>query len=66
MATRRPPGESGAGGRLEGRVGEHRNWSATAVVGQNDAMRKLKLQVQATLDGFVAGPNGEMDFMVWN
>lgn len=29
-------------------------------------MRKLKLQVQMTVDGFVAGPNGEMDFMVWN
>jgi dihydrofolate reductase len=29
-------------------------------------MRKLKLQMQLTLDGFVAGPNGEMDWMVWN
>lgn len=29
-------------------------------------MRKLKLQVQMSVDGFVAGPNGEMDFMVWN
>ncbi len=29
-------------------------------------MRKLKLQVQMTVDGFIAGPNGEMDFMVWN
>lgn len=29
-------------------------------------MRKLKLQVQITLDGFIAGPNGEMDWMVWN
>lgn len=29
-------------------------------------MRKLKLQMQITLNGFVAGPNGEMDFMVWN
>lgn len=26
-------------------------------------MRKLKLQVQLTIDGFVAGPNGEMDWM---
>ena len=26
-------------------------------------MRKLKLQVQMTIDGFVAGPNGEMDWM---
>ena len=27
-------------------------------------MRKLKLQVQMTLDGYVAGPNGELDWMV--
>ncbi|MBK8512092.1 MAG: dihydrofolate reductase family protein [Saprospiraceae bacterium] len=26
-------------------------------------MRKLKLQVQMTMDGFVSGPNGEMDWM---
>lgn len=26
-------------------------------------MRKLKLQVQMTLDGFISGPNGEMDWM---
>jgi len=29
-------------------------------------MRKLKLQMQLSLDGFVAGPNGEMDWMTWN
>jgi dihydrofolate reductase len=29
-------------------------------------MRKLKLQVQMTVDGCIAGPDGEMDFMVWN
>jgi len=29
-------------------------------------MRKLKLQVQVTIDGLIAGPNGEMDFMTWN
>lgn len=29
-------------------------------------MRKLKLQVQVSVDGFVAGPNGEMDWMTWN
>lgn len=28
-------------------------------------MRKLKLQMQMTVDGFVAGPNDEMDWMVW-
>ena len=25
--------------------------------------RKLKLQVQISIDGFIAGPNGEMDWM---
>ena len=29
-------------------------------------MRKLKLQMQVSIDGFVAGINGEMDWMVWN
>lgn len=29
-------------------------------------MRKLKLQVQMSIDGFIAGPNGEMDWMEWN
>ena len=28
-------------------------------------MRKLKLQVQITVDGFVAGPNGELDWMTF-
>lgn len=29
-------------------------------------MRTLKLQVQTTVDGYMAGPNGEMDWMNWN
>ena len=29
-------------------------------------MRKLKLQMQSTIDGFVGGPNGEMDWMVFD
>ncbi|MCB0397555.1 MAG: dihydrofolate reductase family protein [Flavobacteriales bacterium] len=29
-------------------------------------MRKLKLQIQTTIDGYVAGPNGEQDWMTWN
>lgn len=29
-------------------------------------MRKVKLQMQVTLDGFVGGPNGELDWMVWD
>jgi dihydrofolate reductase len=28
-------------------------------------MRKLKLQMQLSLDGFVAGPNSEMDWITW-
>ena len=28
-------------------------------------MRKIKLQMQVTLDGFVGGPNGELDWMAW-
>lgn len=29
-------------------------------------MRKLQLQVQVSVDGFIAGENGEMDWMEWN
>ena len=29
-------------------------------------MRKLKLQVQISVEGYIAGPNGEMDWMTWN
>jgi len=29
-------------------------------------MRKVKLQMQLSLDGYVAGPNGEMDWMTWD
>lgn len=29
-------------------------------------MRKLKLQVQTTLDGYMAGPNGEMDWLTFD
>lgn len=29
-------------------------------------MRKLRLQVQMSIDGYIAGPNGAMDWMVWN
>ena len=28
-------------------------------------MRKLKLQVQMTINGFVGGPKGELDWMTW-
>lgn len=29
-------------------------------------MRKLKLQMQTAINGYVAGPNGELDWMTWN
>jgi dihydrofolate reductase len=29
-------------------------------------MRKLKLQIQITVDGFVAAPDGQLDWMTWN
>jgi dihydrofolate reductase len=29
-------------------------------------MRKVKLQMQVTVDGFVGGPNGELSWMTWN
>jgi dihydrofolate reductase len=29
-------------------------------------MRKLKLQVQISVDGYVGGPNGELDWRTWN
>jgi dihydrofolate reductase len=29
-------------------------------------MRKLKLQVQITVDGYVGGPSGEHDWRIWN
>ena len=29
-------------------------------------MRKLKLQMQFSVDGYVAGPDNEMDWMQWN
>ncbi|MEV6362939.1 dihydrofolate reductase family protein [Nocardia asteroides] len=29
-------------------------------------MRKFKLQVQTTIDGFMAGPNGEMDWLTFD
>lgn len=28
-------------------------------------MRKLKLQVQISVDGFIAGPDGQMDWITW-
>jgi dihydrofolate reductase len=32
----------------------------------NKVMRKLRLQVQISIDGCIAGPNNEMDWLVWD
>ena len=29
-------------------------------------MRKLKLQVQMTVDGYICGPSGEMDWLTFD
>src|SRR5436309_5876055 len=34
------------------------------MVSNKSGLRKLKLQVQMSVDGCIAGPNGEMDWMV--
>jgi len=34
------------------------------MVSNKNGLRKLKLQVQMSIDGCIAGPNGEMDWMV--
>ena len=34
--------------------------------GGNVVVRKLKLQAQITVDGFVGGPEGQLDWMTWN
>ena len=30
------------------------------------AIRKLRMQVQISVDGCIAGPNNEMDWLVWD
>jgi dihydrofolate reductase len=32
----------------------------------NKVMRKLRLQVQISIDGCIAGPNNEMDWLLWD
>jgi dihydrofolate reductase len=32
----------------------------------NKVMRKLRLQVQISIDGSIAGPNNEMDWLIWD
>jgi dihydrofolate reductase len=33
---------------------------------KGDGVRKLKLQMQMTVDGYVAGPEGQLDWMTWD
>jgi dihydrofolate reductase len=35
-------------------------------LGNRRKMRKIKLSMQMTINGYVAGPNGENDWMTWN
>ena len=32
----------------------------------NKVMRKLRLQVQISIDGCIAGPDNEMDWLLWD
>jgi dihydrofolate reductase len=48
---------------LAGSEGRRREKLGGQVV---ENMRKLKLQVQMSVDGYIAGPGGEMDWMVWD
>jgi dihydrofolate reductase len=49
---------------LAGSEGRRRREKLGGQVVEN--MRKLKLQVQMSVDGYIAGPGGEMDWMVWD
>lgn len=44
----------------------HINLQPNGFILDKRKMRKLKLQVQMSLDGFISGPNGEMDWLVFN
>jgi len=37
---------------------------ATQTVGEDDLMRRVRYRVAASLDGYIAGPNGEVDWIV--
>src|SRR6266850_8402564 len=40
--------------------------AASGAIANGGIMRKLKLQMQITVDGFVAGPEGQLDWMTWD
>lgn len=52
-------------GRCESSLGWYLDLCAWTFV-EELILRKLKLQMQMSINGFVAGPKGEMDWMVWN
>src|SRR5687768_17587789 len=41
-------------------------FSEICIVNKWSEMRKLKLQVQITVDGYVGGPDGDHDWSIWN
>jgi hypothetical protein len=46
-------------------------WTLAARLGEareseGDIVRKLKLQMQVSVDGYVAGPEGQLDWMTWD
>jgi dihydrofolate reductase len=51
---------------LGGLVGAKKQRRDNFITKENTTLRKLKLQVQMTVDGYIAGRNGEMDWMTLN
>ena len=51
--------------RCTGRLTMPGNWPGLQGV-KTTTMRTIKLQMQISLDGYVCGPNGEMDWMSWD
>src|SRR5262245_8541007 len=58
-------GSRAAGDALHHLRRSHQVLEAASLVDHGGAMRKLKLQMQISVDGFVAGPEGQLDWMTW-
>jgi len=52
--------------RLDSAGFDHLSVPPERAIGNGGIMRKLKLQMQITVDGFVAGPEGQLDWMTWD